>query len=231
MRRAAAMQTTTLMQDNLSIKKISTADVKAAEICRIMDEAGLAFTTVGCHDWAEGYPYRPLVEVRMAHNGSQLLINYRVEEECVRAVAPHDDGRVWEDSCCELFLSPVDDGTYYNIECNAAGTLLVGFGPEREGRERAPQNVLDKIDRWSSLGRTPFDNRTGVASWQLCLAVPLEAFYRHRLGTFSGIQAKGNVYKCGDLLPRPHFMSLYPIDLPKPDFHRPDFFGQVVFEQ
>ena len=149
----------------------------------------------------------------------------------MRAVAPHDDGNVWEDSCCELFLSPVADGTYYNMECNAAGTMLIGFGPKREGRERAPQEVLDKVDRWSSLGRTPFDNIEGEQTWQLCLAVPTEAYYHHHLESFAGLQVKGNVYKCGDKLPHPHFLSLYPIDLPKPDFHRPDFFGGVVFEK
>ena len=45
-----------------------------------------------------------------------------------------------------------------------------------------------------------------------------------------GLKVKGNVYKCGDMLPHPHFLSFFPIDLPKPDFHRPDFFGSVEFE-
>lgn len=218
------------MQKILNITKISVADVKAAEICRIMDDANVAFVPVDNHCWAEAFPYKPQFEVRMAHNGSQLLINYRVSEECVRAVAQHDNGSVWEDSCCELFLSPVDDGTYYNMECNAAGTLLIGFGPEREGRERAPQEVLDKVDRWSSMGRKPFDDISGERTWQLCLAVPTEAYWHHQLGSFDGLTAKGNVYKCGDKLPHPHFMSLFPINLPKPDFHRPDFFGSVEFE-
>ena len=133
------------MPKALNIKKISAASVEAAEICRIMDEAHIEFVQVDNHCWAADFPYKPKFEVRMAHNGSQLLINYRVTEECVRAVAPHDDGNVWEDSCCELFLSPVADGTYYNMECNAAGTMLIGFGPSREGRERAQQDVLDKV--------------------------------------------------------------------------------------
>ena len=113
------------MHKALNIKKISAAPVGAAEICRILDEANVEFVSVDNHCWAADYPYKPKFEVRMAHNGKQLLINYRVTEECVRAVAPHDDGNVWEDSCCELFLSPVADGTYYNMECNAAGTLLM----------------------------------------------------------------------------------------------------------
>ena len=116
------------------------------------------------------------------------------------------------------------------MECNAAGTLLIGFGPSREGRERAQQDVLDKVQRWSSMGREPFNDIEGERTWQLCLAVPVEAYYRHNLKSFDGLHVKGNVYKCGDMLPHPHFLSLFPIDLPKPDFHRPDFFGDVEFE-
>ena len=96
------------MANTLEIKKISTASVSAADICRVLDEANISFVAVGNHCWAEAFPYRPTMEVRMAHNGKQLLINYRVTEECVRAVAPHDDGNVWEDSCCELFLSHME---------------------------------------------------------------------------------------------------------------------------
>lgn len=217
------------MQDTFNIRKIAASGVAAADICRVLDEAGVQFTAVGNHCWAQDYPYRPKMEVRMAHNGGQLLINYRVTEECVRAVAQHDNGHVWEDSCCELFLSPVADGTYYNMECNAAGTLLIGFGPGREGRELAPQQVIDTVDRWSSLGRAPFADRNGECTWQLCLAVPATAYWHHKLASFDGLQVKGNVYKCGDMLPHPHFLSLFPIHLPKPDFHRPDFFGQVAF--
>ena len=132
------------MQNALNIKRISAASVEAAEICCLLDEAQVEFVTVDSHCWAAEYPYKPKMEVRVAHNGKQLLVNYRVTEECVRAVAPHDDGNVWEDSCCEFFLSPVADGSYYNIECNAAGTLLIGFGKGRDDRKRATKDILDR---------------------------------------------------------------------------------------
>lgn len=218
------------MPKALNIKKISAVSVEAAEICRIMDEAQIEFVPVDNHCWAADFPYKPKFEVRMAHNGSQLLINYRVTEECVRAVAPHDDGNVWEDSCCELFLSPVADGTYYNMECNAAGTMLIGAGATRANRERANQEVLNTVDRFATMGRTPFADIEGERTWELCLAVPATALFHHQLQSFAGLQAHGNVYKCGDKLPRPHFVSLFPVDVPKPDFHRPDFFGPMQFE-
>ena len=118
------------MANTLEIKKLSATSVSAADICRVLDEAHIGFVAVGNHCWAEAFPYRPTMEVRMAHNGKQLLINYRVTEECVRAVAPHDDGNVWEDSCCELFLSPVADGTGFFGQIAgmpiAAGNLFIG---------------------------------------------------------------------------------------------------------
>jgi hypothetical protein len=37
-----------------------------------------------------------------------------------------------------------------------------------------------------------------------------------------------NLYKCGDKCDTPHFLSWSPIGLPQPDFHCPDFFGEIV---
>jgi hypothetical protein len=41
---------------------------------------------------------------------------------------------------------------------------------------------------------------------------------------------RANFYKCGDLTAHPHFLSWNPIDLPKPDFHRPEFFGTLTLK-
>ena len=130
------------MQPTILIPRIADAPVSAAEIVSVMDNAHLPFIPVAHSCWAESFPYKPQVEVRLAHTGSHLLIHYRVSEACVRAVASYDNGNVWEDSCCELFLSPTDNGTYYNIECNAAGTMLIGAGAARANRERANQETI-----------------------------------------------------------------------------------------
>ena len=41
---------------------------------------------------------------------------------------------------------------------------------------------------------------------------------------------KGNFYKCGDDTEYPHFGMWSPVELPAPDFHRPEFFGELVIE-
>ncbi len=44
-----------------------------------------------------------------------------------------------------------------------------------------------------------------------------------------GHRAAANFYKCGDETAVPHYGAWSPIDTPQPDFHRPEFFGEVVF--
>ena len=125
---------------------------------------------------------------------------------------------------------PAEDGIYYNVECNCTGKLLVAAGKDRHVRTPAPEEVMKRIDRWASLGTEPFDTRQEPTRWELALRLPISTFFQHKFDGFNALMAKGNVYKCGDCLPVPHFISWNPIQTENPDFHRPDFFGQIVFE-
>lgn len=211
-------------------KPLFEAEVRAKDVPALLDKAGIGFEKISEANWSTEFPYTPQVQFRLAYSGNHLLLHYQVEEDSVRAVAPTDNGRVWEDSCCEFFVSPVADNTYYNIECNCATRLLIGFGDSREGRIHAPEEVLRKVDRWSSLGHEPFEEKVGRCSWQLALVIPVDVFFRHTELSLKGKTLRANFYKCGDKLQQMHFLSWNPIDVPKPDFHRPDFFGEVTFQ-
>lgn len=212
----------------LSVTRLDAAVVAAADIPALMDEAGVEFQKIDSLNWSD-WPYRPEAAFRIAHTGDAILLHYVVSEEAVRAVATEDNGRVWEDSCVEFFVSPVDDGIYYNVECNCAGQLLIGGGEGRNGRSHAPRQILDGVDRWALLGRAPFDTRAGQQTWQVALRVPVSAFFMHSAVPLDGRTMRANFYKCGDLLPRPHFLSWNAIGLPRPDFHCPAFFGTLRF--
>lgn len=183
-------------------------------------------------NWQVDYPYCPQVEVALAHTGNFLLVHYRVSEYCVRALAESDGGRVWEDSCCELFLQPkaLAATPYYNIECNCAGTLLLAVGVGRHGRQPVSASVMQSISRWSSLGRATIPLTDGPVHWDLSLVIPAVALLGAGVEEFSGMTMRGNVYKCGDCLTTPHFLSLFPIGTKRPDFHRPEYFQDFHFE-
>ena len=213
----------------LKVKKVSAASVPPEAIPALLDEEKVDFTPVSVVNWAE-YPYRPSVQFRLAHTGDSLLLHFKVREASVRAVAAADNGRVWEDSCVEFFSIPAGDGVYYNLECNCAGTLLVGGGAGRKDRQHASQEVLDRVQRWASLGRQPFEERMGDCAWEVALLIPASTFFLHDLDSFSGRDVPANFYKCGDLLQTPHFLSWNPIALDKPNFHCPQYFGLLHFE-
>ena len=106
---------------------------------------------------------------------------------------------------------------------------MIAAGTGRNAREHAPQEVMDTVQRWSSLGREPFEERVGECAWELALVIPYSAFFKHRLSGLDGKSIRANFYKCGDKLQTPHFLSWNPINVETPDFHRPDFFGMLKF--
>ena len=222
------------IMNTLNVKHLHIVpEPEAADIPALLDKAGVGFEKIAHAPWANDYPYQPEVKFRIAATNNAFLIHYVVSEEHVAAVADADNGHVWEDSCCEFFCQPADDGIYYNIECNCMGTVLMAYGPSRDNRITAPKEVLKNIKRWTSLssvvGSTLPLQRIAVP-WQLALVVPFTAFFHHNIKNMEGHSVKANFYKCGDNLPKPHFLAWNDIALPRPDFHRPDFFGQMIIE-
>ena len=214
---------------NLVIKKIAASAVEASSVPALMNEVGIGWNPIACVNWQE-YPYQPEVKFRAAHTGDAILLHYQVTEASVRAVATHDDGRVWEDACVEFFLSPEGNDFYYNFECNCAAKLLLHGGPAGTERPGASEEVLKSVKRWASLGTEPFEEKVGECTWEVALVIPVSAIFRHSIESLDDKVMRANFYKCGDLLQTPHFLSWAPIDLPQPKFHCPEFFGEIKFE-
>ena len=201
-------------------------DPEVEKVSLRFDEATLLFHRIDTVNW-EAYPYCPDVSFRIAHNGNAIFLNYRVNESDIKAVCSEDNGKVWEDSCVEFFVS-FAEGSYYNIECNCIGKLLIGKGSGRgENRMRLTKSELKKVARLSSLGDSQVENRSG--DWEISLIIPKEIFYPE-IRTFNNVIARGNFYKCGDGLRTPHFLSWNPIRFEKPNFHLSEFFGELLFE-
>jgi len=210
----------------LSIQKIIRDNPGAADLSSYLDKSAVSFHRIDSVNWAK-YPYRPEATFRIAHTGEAVLLNCQINEADIKAVCDRDNGNVWEDSCVEFFISFKKD-LYYNIECNCIGKILIGKGSGKQGRIRLPEELLKKVDRWSSLGDSPLENLSG--DWEVSLVIPKEIFYPDITNSFDKIKAKGNFYKCGDCLQTPHFLSWNPIQNETPNFHLPRFFGELLFE-
>jgi len=196
----------------------------ASRIPQLLAARGVPYRNIDILNWPEAFPYRPEVQFGIARTADALLVHYRVTEDQVLGRVGEDLGPVWTDSCVEFFCQPEGSGLYYNFECNCIGRLMVGCGEGREGRQLALPQVLASIDRWASLGPDPLADALGRTCWETALVIPASAFYCHDLRSFDGIRLRANFYKCGGTDTFKHYLSWAPIDTPRPDFHRPEFF-------
>lgn len=166
------------------------------------------------------------VNFSIAHNSSNIFLKYFVVEKHIRAENSVVNSPVHEDSCVEFFISFDEGINYYNIEFNCAGIGLIAYGSSKYSRQLLDENLVSNLKINSVIA--PENGKS--ANWQLTLVIPLSTFVHTPVNKLRDLNCKANFYKCGDLLPEPHFISWSNIIADTPDFHLPKFFGNLVFE-
>ncbi len=190
------------------------------------EKTGCGFARVDTVNWPEDFPDTPECTFIAGWCKKGIGILYSVSGPDLRAKALSDNGRVWEDSCCEFFISDPTDGTYYNFEMNCIGTLLAAKRKSRENCSHFSEEKLKQISRFSSLEHKEYDVSDEDFSWSVGMFIPFSLIGIDPDNPPKALHA--NFYKCGDMTKHIHFLSWSPIDCPKPDFHRPDFFGTLT---
>lgn len=180
---------------------------------------------VDCVPWPEQFPLKPEVKARIAHSETALFLRFDVKENGVRAVCTEANGPVWEDDCVEFFVKDSASDHYYNFENNCIGTGLAARRLSRDEFAFLDEAAASRIIRRASLPCQPIDI-DGPYGWCLEIEIPFEI-----LDCPAKPEALlANFYKCGDKTKQAHFLCWNPIETEKPDFHRPEFFGRLIFE-
>ena len=219
------------MSKSLKVVKNSLPKgVEMEEVIKYFKRRSVASNALDCVNWAE-YPYRPRVSFKIAHNGDEIFLQFKVVERGVRGTFEYDFGsEPWTDSCVEFFMTPDPaKPDYYNVEMTCIGHGTFACGPDRGHRHNFDDSVINRIRRVASLGSKRLVRQGGRQCWSLTLAIPFD-IYGLDGAVVSGKTLRANFYKCGDNMPTPHFVSWSPIGCPQPDFHRPEYFGELVFE-
>ena len=217
-----------IMIRSITIPRIAALPQEAAQVPQVLDAMSTPFVPVAQVNWPDEYPYCPEVAFRMAWCPEGIVLHYRVSEQSARATYGEDDGKVCTDSCVECFIRNADSDAYYNIECNCVGTLVIGLRGKDIARRHLSLDAMAQVKRWASLGREPFGERPEPTAWELALVIPATVFESYPIHLEEGGKLRANFYKCGDDLPVPHFVSWNPIHTEKPNFHRPECFGELL---
>jgi hypothetical protein len=179
-------------------------------------------------NWKD-YDYKPEVAFKIGYTENEILLKYYVTEHSFKAQKTESNQNVYEDSCVEFFVSPADDGIYYNLEFNGIGTCLMGSGTARENSSRADPAIISRIRRKTSVGKNAVKEINSEFSWTITMAIPLNVFFHHDVKELKGKVFRANFYKCGDGLSVPHYITWNPVRTEAPDYHQPEFFGLLKF--
>lgn len=180
--------------------------------------------------WPEFEVPKEKVQVKsyLGYESDVLFVLFTVTEDEIRAVNTIQQSPVHQDSCVEVYLGTQEK--YFNLEINPYGTFYVTIGAERENRLPLSQEFHESLVIWTDYPKdlTPENNSKG--EWEVITKIPISA---------SGIEMDGNdlknqsfiinLYKCGDKLKHPHFLSWSPIGTKEPDFMQSSYFGEATF--
>lgn len=169
--------------------------------------------------------YKPEVYAQIAYDDEGFIIKFTVHEKNPKCDRKNHLEFVHLDSCIEWFVNfaPEKTDKYFNFEINAAGAMNVGFRKNREECELLTEdeinlfNIKTEIfdDYWTGMYKIPFD----------FISTKIDGYKFTK-----NSKIKTNLYKCGEETEYEHYMSCFDIPLKKPDFHCPQYFGEMCTE-
>lgn len=207
----------------------SLDDLPLSEVAVSLEDHGERLS-VDSLNWPVEFPYRPLTVVTAAHSGKFIYIDFFVRCNYLRAVNSDDNTPVSEDSCVEFYVAPVSgDGGYFCFEVNCIGAVNAYRRGGKGDDGSVNESLSQLVKRYASVGPRPFCEVEGSFTWNVVMAVPLEVLgVRYQPG--SPVVMHGNFNKCASATSQPHYLSWSPVKSPAPDFHHPEYFGELLLE-
>ena len=175
-------------------------------------------------NWKE-YPYCPIAVFDIARSKTCLYLRYFIKGYSLKAVYNENGSNVHKDSCVEFFCKKPEDKQYINFEFNCIGTCDAAHRESREIKTPFTAEEYAQIRHYATAGTQPFEERKGIHSGELTVAIPFRLMGIDEEHLPQKLLA--NFYHCADETDYPRFISWNPIDVPSPDFHRPEYFGEI----
>ena len=213
---------------SISLPRIDDLDMAKSSNDRValLDSRGIR-GEIASVNWPDKSPSRPLASFVAAYSKKGIYVDFLVRCNYLRAVNSADQSPVSEDSCVEFFLDPKGDGEYWNFEFNCIGAINASRRFAKPTPTRLTSEQLAKVERYASCGNRPFCEMEGLFTWNLLIFIPFELIGLDVDNLPEKI--RGNFYKCASSTSEPHYLSWNPILTETPDFHRPEFFGDIYF--
>lgn len=162
-------------------------------------------------------------KAQICYNDDAICVRLSTVEANIRALETGPVGMPCEDSCLEFFFCPCEnDDRYFNIEFNSVGCMFLGMGPN-------VHKLVRLIPEEEPFSPEIIKREDG---WEISYTVTYEFIRRlfPEFKVYSGKRMRANCYKCADFSEPPHYMAWSPIVGEPFKFHRPECFGEMIFD-
>ena len=167
--------------------------------------------------------YCPRTEFHLNVDSNGFIIRAIVTEHNPRREETQNQGQICQDSCVEWFVNFLPDkcDRYFNFEVNPNGAVYASFRKDRFDYSFLSESDIQSLDISTTVCRDV---------WEVQYKVPFSLIRKYipNYHFVEGMRIKANFYKCGDLMPFPHYGVWNAFSIDEPDFHRPEFFGDIV---
>lgn len=208
--------------------KIVKTNYKDLSFCTPEFWKEVSSITIENYQWVNNN-YKPKVNVKLCYSDDFLYLFFRAYEKEITCVYSKMNDPVHKDSCVEFFVNffPESRDEYFNFEINAIGTMHVGFGAVGK-RKLLPVQDVEKIEIYSTIKKNDLEQYKSEY-YELYYKIPFSLFEKYYQADCYRKNAKGNFYKCGDDTKYEHYGSWKKVISDKPNFHLPEYFGDLIF--
>ncbi|MCH7917601.1 MAG: hypothetical protein IIC50_06405 [Planctomycetes bacterium] len=180
--------------------------------------------------WTKGE--KEQTQARLLWDDKHLYVSYVCEDAYIWGDHTEHDSQVYRDDCVEVFTAPNPDQpfNYFNIEMNVRGAFLDRHHPDGPSSELLYNWNSKGIKIGISINGTLNDDSDTDRSWILEAAIPFANF--SKVAKHTPPQPADtwhlNLNRLGGKT-NPQHSQWSPGETDRPAFHRPEFFGRVVF--
>ena len=183
--------------------------------------------------WCKG-GVKEATAARVLYDARAIYVQFICQDGHISTEVRPLNGNVCCDSCVEFFatVDPAKGPDYFNFEVNCCGQIHLGFGPRRGAdRKLVAAPLASRIRVASSVPGPTKDESPDDKGWWLAAELPfdmLSEFAGVKIAPAAGSVWRGNFYRCGGKTNQ-QFAAWNPPGTPRPDFHCPEFFGELTF--
>ncbi|MDE6207216.1 MAG: carbohydrate-binding family 9-like protein [Muribaculaceae bacterium] len=189
-------------------------------------DAGFAY--INCRNNWPGNDTPAEASFHAWYDETYLHVAFACRNVPLRATNFDNQSAVSADTCCEIFIRPLPDGPYWNLEFNTTGAVNASHRVTRPDKTPLTDAEIATIRRtYSPKADEPVDEPDYNHSIRMTVDIPWSLL---GIVPVSGLSFGANVYACAGGATPPYFLSWAPIASEKVNFHLPEFFGTFILE-